>query len=83
MRQVRDLTSSYWFDALIALLAVVAMLEVALGQGSPGAPDTTLWFCLPAIAMLVPPLVARRWFPLAGPALYWLLAAGISSWTRC
>ena len=78
VRQVRDLTSSYWFDALIALLAVVAMLEVALGQGSPGAPDTTLWFCLPAIAMLVPPVVARRWFPLAGPALYWLLAAGIS-----
>jgi signal transduction histidine kinase len=78
VRQVRDHTSSYWFDALIALLAVVAMLEVVLGRGSPGAPNTTLWFCVPAIAMLVPPVIARRWFPFAGPAGYWVIAAGIS-----
>ena len=63
---------------LVAALAIVAMLEVALGRGSPGAPQTTLWFCLPAIALLVPPIVARRSFPFAGPAVYWLLAAGIS-----
>lgn len=78
MRQVRDLTSSYWFDLLVALLAIVAMLEVVLGQGSPGAPTTTLWFCLPAIAVLVACVFARRWFPLAGPVAYWLVAAGIS-----
>ncbi len=78
MRQVRDLTSSYWFDALVALLAIVAMLEVVLGRGSPGAPQTTLWFCLPAIAILFLAVFARRWFPFAGPAVYWLLAAGIS-----
>ena len=54
------------------------MLEVVLGRGSAGAPTTTLWFCLPAIALLVVPLVARRWFPFAGPAAYWLMAAGIS-----
>ena len=63
---------------LVAALAIVAMLEVALGRGSPGAPQTTLWFCLPAIAILVPPIAARRSFPFAGPAVYWLLAAGIS-----
>jgi signal transduction histidine kinase len=63
---------------LVAVLATVAMLEVVLGQGSPGAPQTTLWFCIPAIAMLVLPVFARRWFPFAGPAVYWLMAAGIS-----
>jgi signal transduction histidine kinase len=78
VKQVRDLTSSYWFDLLVALLAIVAMLEVVLGQGSPGAPETTLWFCVPAIAILPLSVFARRWFPFAGPAVYWLLAAGIS-----
>jgi signal transduction histidine kinase len=68
----------YWFDLLIALLAIVAILDVVLGRGSSGAPTTTLWFCLPALAILVLPLFARRWFPFAGPAAYWLLAAGIS-----
>ncbi|HEX9378266.1 MAG TPA: sensor histidine kinase, partial [Gaiellaceae bacterium] len=35
------------------------------------------WFVLPAIAILVLPIIARRWFPFA-PAAHWLLAAGIS-----
>src|ERR1700690_4635801 len=56
----------------------MAMLDVVLGRGSSGAPTTTLWFCLPALAILVLPVFARRWFPCAGPAAYWLLAAGIS-----
>jgi signal transduction histidine kinase len=63
---------------LIALLAIVAMLEVVLGRGTPGAPTTTLWFCVPAIAVLVLPVFARRRFPFAGPAMFWLLGAGIS-----
>jgi signal transduction histidine kinase len=78
VRQPRDLTRHYWFDALVAALAVVAMLEVVLGRGSPGAPATTLWFSVPAIAILVLPVFARRRFPFAGPAVYWLLAGGIS-----
>jgi hypothetical protein len=76
--QARDLTRHYWFDGLVAALAIVAMLEVVLGRGSPGAPRTTLWFCIPAIAILVLPIFARRRFPFAGPAVYWLLAGGIS-----
>jgi signal transduction histidine kinase len=75
---IKHLGREYWFDALIALLAVVAMLEVALGGGSGSAPDTTLWFDIPAIAILVLPVFARRRFPFAGPAVYWLLGAGIS-----
>jgi signal transduction histidine kinase len=74
---LRYLTRKYWFDLLVALLAIVGMIEVVLGRGSPGAPSTTLWFCVPAIAILVLPIFARRRFPFAGPAVYWLLAAGI------
>jgi signal transduction histidine kinase len=76
--QVRDLARRYWLDVLVTVLAIVAMLEVVLGRGSPGAPRTTLWFCVPAIAILVLPVFARRRFPFAGPAVYWLVAGGIS-----
>jgi signal transduction histidine kinase len=78
VNQVRDLARRYWFHVLVAVLAIAAMLEVVLGRGSPGAPQTTLWFCVPAIATLVLPVFACRRFPFAGPAVYWLLAAGIS-----
>jgi signal transduction histidine kinase len=67
----------YWFDLLIALLVVAAMLEVVVGRNSPDAPRTTLWFALPAIAILALPLLARRRLPFA-PAAHWLLAVGIS-----
>ena len=76
--QVRDLARRYWFDVLVAVLAIVAMLEVVLGRGSHGAPKTTLWFSVPAIAILALAVFARRLFPFAGPAVYWLLGAGIS-----
>ena len=78
MSRIEHLARTYWFDLLIAVLTIVAMLDVVLGRGSSGAPTTTLWFCLPALAILVLPVFARRWFPFAGPAAYWLLAAGIS-----
>jgi signal transduction histidine kinase len=68
----------YWFDSLIALIAIVAIIEVVIGRGSKGAPQTTLWFCIPAIGILVLPIFARRRFPFAGPAMYWLLGAGIT-----
>jgi signal transduction histidine kinase len=75
--RIRDLSRTYVVDVLIALLLIAAMLEVLVGRHSPGAPRTTLWFVLPAIAILVLPILARRRFPFA-PAAHWLLAAGIS-----
>ena len=75
--QVRVLARTYWFDALIALLAVEAMLELIVARDNPGS-ARTLWFAVPAIAVLVSPIFARRRFPFAGPAAYWLLAAAIS-----
>ena len=75
--RIRYLSRTYVVDVLIALLLIAAMLEVLVGRDSPDATHTTLWFVLPAIAILVLPIIARRWFPFA-PAAHWLLAAGIS-----
>ncbi len=77
MSRIKDLARSYWFDGLIAVLAIVAMLELIIGRDSP-ASARTLWFALPAVAVSVTPIFARRRFPFAGPAAYWFLAAGIS-----
>jgi signal transduction histidine kinase len=72
------ITRDNWFDVLIGVLAVSAMLEVGLYKGSPGAPTTTLWFCIPAIAVQVTPVFLRHRFPFAGPFAYWFIAIGIS-----
>jgi hypothetical protein len=75
--RIRYLSRHYVFDSLVALLLVAAMLEVLVGRNSPAAPRTTLWFVLPAIAVLVLPILARRRFPFA-PAANWALAAAIA-----
>src|SRR3954452_2409723 len=62
---------------LIVLLLAAAMLEVLVGRNSPDAPESSLWFVLPAIAILVVPVLARRRFPFA-PAGHWVLAIGIA-----
>ena len=68
----------YWFELLVALLAIAGMLELVVGRDSPGAPPTSLWFAIPTVAVLVLPLFARRRFPFAAPAAYWVLVAVIS-----
>jgi signal transduction histidine kinase len=78
VRSLRSPARRFWFDVLIALLAIAGMLEVAVRLDSPNAPRTTLWLALPAIAIMVLPLFARRRFPFAAPTAYWLLAAGLS-----
>jgi signal transduction histidine kinase len=72
---VRQFARKYWFDLLIAALAAAAMLEVIATRDST---QTTRWFGLPAIAILVLPIFARRRFPFGGPVAYFVLAAGIS-----
>ena len=78
MDRVHHLTREYWFELLIAAMAIAGMVELFIGRDSPGAPTTTLWFCVPAIAVLVSPLFLRRRFPFAGPASYWLIAAALT-----
>jgi signal transduction histidine kinase len=66
------------FDIVVAIAAAAGVLEVVFGRDETQAPRTTLWFTVPAVALVVFPLIARRWFPFAAPALLWLLAATVS-----
>jgi signal transduction histidine kinase len=78
MSRISDSARDYWFELLIAVLAIAGMLELVVGRNSPGAPDTTLWFSVPAVALLVLPLFAHRRFPFAAPAVYWFTAAALT-----
>jgi signal transduction histidine kinase len=69
-----SLARTYGFDALIVLAAIESALEVAWRDDPP----TTLWFAVPAMALVVLPLLARRRFPFAAPVTVWLLAPALS-----
>jgi signal transduction histidine kinase len=73
--RIRDFARTYWFDLLIGFLAIAAMVQLVLTRDSA---RTTLWFGLPAIAVLTLPILARRRFPFGGPLAYFVLAAGVS-----
>jgi signal transduction histidine kinase len=73
--RAKQFARKYWFDLLVAALAAAAILEVIATSGSTQA---TRWFGLPAIAILVLPIFARRRFPFGGPVAYFVLAAAIS-----
>jgi len=69
------LVRRYGFDALIVLAALVIALEGAFRDGVD-PPTTTRWFTVPALALIVLPLLLRRRFPFAAPAAVWVIAAG-------
>jgi signal transduction histidine kinase len=62
----------------MAVLGVAGMLELVVGRDLPGAPAMSLWVSVPAVAILVLPLLARRRFPFAAPVAYWLMASGLT-----
>jgi signal transduction histidine kinase len=76
--RVSVLVRRYAFDVLIVIAAIASALEVGLRRDSSRAPETALWFAVPATAVLVLPLLGRRRFPFAAPMLVWLLAAALS-----
>jgi signal transduction histidine kinase len=76
--RIRQTAREYWFELLVAFLAVAGMVELAVGRNLPSAPTTTLWFAIPAIGILVSTLFAHRRFPFAAPAAYWILAAALT-----
>ena len=78
MSRIRHVAHEYWFELLIAFLAIAGMLELVVGRDSPAAPPTSLWIAIPTVVVLVLLLLARRRFPFAAPAAYWLLAMAIS-----
>ena len=75
MSDLGPLVRRYGLDALIVLAAIVIALEGAFRDGAD-APTTTRWFTVPALALIVLPLLLRRRFPVAAPAAVWVIAAG-------
>jgi hypothetical protein len=82
MQRLGLLARKYVLDLALGLLVLVAMVETVVRRDAPRAP-APLWFALLALAILVVAVVARHRFPFAGPAAYWVLAAGIAfiDWT--
>ena len=78
MKGISSLARRHGFDALIVLAALEAALEVLLQADGPDEPSTTRWFTVPAIALVVLPLLARRRFPFAAPVCVWLAAAAVT-----
>ncbi len=78
MSRVGHVARGWGFDVLIGLLALAAGLELVVRQDAEDTPETTLWFCIPATAVVVLTLLARRRFPFGAPAAFWLLAATVS-----
>jgi signal transduction histidine kinase len=77
MDRLRSLGSAarrYALEILIALVAVESAVEVAFRH----AGQRPTWFAAPAIALVALPLLGRRRFPFAAPALCWLLATAVS-----
>ena len=62
----------------IILLALDGIAEVLVRRDAPDAPRTTLWFTVPALAVLVVPLFARRRFSFGAPLVFWLIAAAVT-----
>ena len=78
MSRLWSLARRHGLDALIVLAAVESALEVALRSDSANAPRSTLWFAMPATAVVVLPLLARRRYPFAAPVAVWLSSAVLS-----
>jgi signal transduction histidine kinase len=68
-------TRSRGLDLLIVLGALEGALEVALEGDELSAPR---WFAVPAVAIVVLPLLGRRRHPFASPTVVWVLAAALS-----
>ena len=76
--RIEHLARRHTFDLLIAVLTLTGVVEVCTRRGMPDAVSSTLWFAVPALLLLPVPLFFRHRFPLAAPAIFWLLAVAMS-----
>jgi signal transduction histidine kinase len=70
----RQIVRKYWFDGAIALLAIVGLIEFAVRDEQSSSP----WFAVTVVGTLVFLIVARRRFPFAAPAAYWVVASAVA-----
>lgn len=73
-----SLLRRHGLDALIAAFGVFGMIEVTVKHGTANGSHSPFWFALPAIAVLVSPLLARRRAPFAAVVAFWVFAAVVS-----
>ena len=74
MSRKRAIVRKYWFDGAIALLAIVGLIEFAIRDEHSSSP----WFAVAVVGALVFLIVARRRFPFAAPATYWVVASAVA-----
>jgi signal transduction histidine kinase len=68
----------FGLSLLVVLAAIESALEVALREDPTAAPRTSHWFAVPAVALIVLPLLGHRRFPLAAPVAMLASAAALS-----
>jgi signal transduction histidine kinase len=78
MKQISLLIRRYGFDALVVLAAILGVLEVVQRSELAVSSGPRLWLATSAVALIVLLLLGFRRFPFAAPALFWVLAAGMS-----
>jgi signal transduction histidine kinase len=72
------LVRRHGLDLLIVLVAVESAVQVALRGSGPRIPTAPLWFAVPAVVLIVLPLLFRHRYPFAAPVALWLIAALLS-----
>ena len=77
MERLRLLAPRFALDILIVILAVESAVEVALWHRDEYQPHLA-WLAVPAIALVVAPMLGRHRFPFYAPAAVWLLAVAVS-----
>jgi signal transduction histidine kinase len=75
MKRLDSFAREHWYELLIGALLTAAMLELLLSRDSS---PLALRYAVPLLVLLIAPLFARRRFPFAAPASYWVIATAIS-----
>jgi signal transduction histidine kinase len=77
MERLRPVARRFALEISSVILAVESAAEVALRRHGQHQP-LPAWFAAAAIALVILPLLGRRRFPFAAPAVVWLVAAVVS-----
>lgn len=78
MERLGPLARRFAVDILSVIVAVESAVELALRHHARHQPHPSSWFAVPAVVLVVLPLLARRRFPFCAPAAVWLVAAAAS-----
>ena len=77
MERLRLLARRFALDILIVILAAEGVVEVARWHRDEYQ-SRPAWIAVPAIVLIVVPMLGRRRFPFCAPAAVWVIAAAVS-----